>query len=200
MRRLKRPRHGAVRSGAAGVRVWRWRPCGAKVMKARTSSRLRMQAASGSRFGPELVGDLASTGRLRAVVCVLICKPEGVWRRRRDHDAPALAAGMGPRRLRNAKSSWQGCQVANEDPGRTRRHVQTLVVVGDQQLHATRGPQPGSASAGTGPEGLGEDSDGPIAMRDQDLAASSCRSPRPIGNSSPVTSREPSRGLRRAHR
>ena len=96
-------------------------------------------------LGPELVGDLTPLG-LRAVGVLL---GEGGGDEGGD-DAPALAAGMGQQVAGEVHAA--SLPGGAEDPGRG--GLQTLVVVGDQQLHATQ-PAPGQRAQELGPEGLG---------------------------------------------
>ena len=96
-------------------------------------------------LGPELVGDLAPLG-LRAVGVLL---GEGGGDEGGD-DAPALAAGMGQQVAGEVHAA--SLPGGAEDPGRG--GLQTLVVVGDHQLHAAQ-PAPGQRAQELGPEGLG---------------------------------------------
>ena len=98
-------------------------------------------------LGPELVGDLTPLG-LRAVGVLL---GEG------GDDAPALAAGMGQQVAGEVHAA--SLPGGAEDPGRG--GLQTLVVVGDQQLHAR---SPRRASERRNSVQKASASDAPIAM------------------------------------
>ena len=103
-------------------------------------------------LGPELVGDLAPLDP--GAVRVLLGEGSGD---EGGHDAPALPAGMGQQVAHEVHAAALPCGA--EDAGHG--GLQTLVVVGDRQLHAAAA-RAGPASAGTRSRKVSA-SDAPIA-------------------------------------